>query len=222
MQPTHMNATLLREKLDRLDLDCIKYKLMDQEDGEGWSRDKADEVEKWYKRFLYLNAIHRGQSVVVNKVVDTFWHYHILDTLKYMDDCNALFGRYIHHFPYFGMRGEQDAKALENAYVASLELFQREYGEALPTFTPAAQCANVCRTPCDSPELMPSAQCANVCRTPCDSPNLIPASQCASICSTACYSPEGAQCADACSSPCDSPTRQSDLTRPKLPPRVAA
>ena len=40
--------------IDVLDLDPIKFKLMDAEDGQGWTRDQADRLEVDYKRFLTL------------------------------------------------------------------------------------------------------------------------------------------------------------------------
>jgi hypothetical protein len=46
------------------------------------------------------------------KIVDEIWHQHILDTHAYHRDCDAIFGSYLHHFPYFGMRGDADAQAL--------------------------------------------------------------------------------------------------------------
>lgn len=115
--------------IQELDLDPIKVKLMDAEEGEGWTLEKADEVEKWYKRFLLLNFKYPDKHVVPPKSVDTFWHQHILDTRKYHEDCEQVFGYFLHHFPYFGMRGEEDAADLERAFDETLALFYREYGE---------------------------------------------------------------------------------------------
>ncbi len=112
--------------LNRLDLSPIKAKLIHSK---GWSIDYANEVEKWYKRFLLLCYKYSEDPVVVNNAIDEFWHNHILDTRKYMEDCNNIFGYYIHHFPYFGMRGEQDAKDLENAFEETNRLYLSEFGE---------------------------------------------------------------------------------------------
>ena len=86
------NIEDIARKIDDLDLECIRVKLTSDTEGEGWSRAKASEVEKWYKRFLFLNHKHQTESVVPNKAIDTFWHYHILDTLKYKEDCEKVFG----------------------------------------------------------------------------------------------------------------------------------
>ena len=87
----------------RLDLESIVFSLTQREDGPGWTLRKSRLLEKWYRRFLYLISLYPNYGLVPTKELDTFWHTHILDTQKYMDDCQRLFGRYFHHFPYFGM-----------------------------------------------------------------------------------------------------------------------
>ena len=120
-----------------LDLDPIKIKLMDADDGEGWSRAKAEAVDGEYRRFLQLGLEHNGVPIVPTKEVDKFWHYHILDTMKYADDCNAVFGRFLHHFPYFGLRGEDDARNLRHAAVNTKLLYRQTFGEGTPGFQSA-------------------------------------------------------------------------------------
>ncbi len=115
-----------------LDLDPIKLKLMDPEEGPGWSREYADRMEVAYKRFLTLLAKFPDETIAPTKDVDKFWHGHILDTMKYAEDCERAFGYFLHHFPYFGMRGEQDAANLRDASERMHEIYEREFGEALP------------------------------------------------------------------------------------------
>jgi hypothetical protein len=55
-------------------------------------------------------------DIVPCHLVDDIWHQHILDTIAYREDCDATFGRFLDHFPYFGMRRDDDAKALYDAY----------------------------------------------------------------------------------------------------------
>ena len=76
--------------INALDLDPIKVKLMHKESGEGWSLERANAVEFEYRRFLTLmkKYPHEQTSPLVD--VDTFWHYHILDTMKYAADCEAV------------------------------------------------------------------------------------------------------------------------------------
>jgi hypothetical protein len=62
--------------------------------------------------------------------VDTFWHYHILDTMKYAADCENVFGYFLHHFPYIGLRGEDDEAAHQHAGSRMQELYEATFGEA--------------------------------------------------------------------------------------------
>ena len=114
--------------IDALDLGCIKLKLMDRDEGYGWSREFADQMELAYRRFLTLMAKYPHETIAPSKDVDRFWHAHILDTLKYAEDCQGVFGYFVHHFPYFGMRGEGDAKNLAAAAERTRALYEREFG----------------------------------------------------------------------------------------------
>ena len=119
------------QSIDQLDLGPIKVKLMEKEEGEGWSVEQVNLVEKWYKRFLLLNLRYPSVSIVPNAIIDTFWHFHILDTYKYAEDCQKVFGKFFHHFPYFGMRGEADANDLKEAFIETKDMFFAEFGESL-------------------------------------------------------------------------------------------
>ena len=112
-----------------LDLDPIKVKLMHAQSGEGWSREKADAVEGEYRRFLFLMKKHPDAHSAPLFDVDIFWHYHILDTMKYMADCDAVFGHYLHHFPYLGLRGEDDEALHEEAGERMKELYEQTFGK---------------------------------------------------------------------------------------------
>jgi hypothetical protein len=114
--------------IQALNLDPIKLKLMDREEGHGWSRDYADRIELAYKRFLTLLATHPEETLAPGKDIDKFWHGHILDTLKYADDCEKMFGNFLHHFPYFGMRGPEDAANLAKAGETTRRLYEQEFG----------------------------------------------------------------------------------------------
>ena len=141
-----------------LDLESIKFSLTQREDGTNWPLNKAESLEVWYRRFLYLSSIYNGKVIVPSKDIDTFWHTHILDTQKYMSDCENLFGRYILHFPYFGMRGEKDRNHLEKAFHETEELFLLHFSES-PVSVGIADCGSLCNEP--TPKLDNSALCPN-------------------------------------------------------------
>jgi hypothetical protein len=126
-----LHADFLKTALNSLDLEPIKAKLIHPRGGYGWSIEKADEVEKIYKQFLFLIWKYPDGTIVPTEEIDDFWHCHVLDTRKYFADCESLFGYYVHHFPYFGFRSEEDREDLEECFSKTAELFSEEFGTDL-------------------------------------------------------------------------------------------
>jgi len=123
--------TLLHNLKESLDLEPILVKAMDREEGYGWTLDLACRVAEEYRRFLVLCLEHRQDThplIVPSKLVDKFWQLHILDTQKYIEDCQHCFGFILHHFPYFGMRSDEDAANLREAWSRTLALYQSTFG----------------------------------------------------------------------------------------------
>ena len=60
------------DAIDELDLDPIKVKLMHEESGEGWSLERANAVEKQYRRFLVLMKKYPEEQAAPLMDVDTF------------------------------------------------------------------------------------------------------------------------------------------------------
>lgn len=145
-------------RLNELDLEPIKFKLVHDEDGKGWTIEKADQVEVEYKKFLALilknRDSHRVDSVVPSKDVDGFWHAHILDTAKYVGDCENCLGFFLHHFPYLGLRGPEDAEDLKNLFQASQDYYRTEFGEPID-----AESSSIC-TSCGTSSCAPEPSCA--------------------------------------------------------------
>lgn len=117
--------------INSIDFSMVKAKLMDEEEGQGWDKDYTDYVEVLYKRYLCMIYVNPEGSTVPTKEIDLFWHQHILDTRAYVKDCEKIFGKFLHHFPYFGMRGEEDAQNLldsfEETKIAYFQLFGEDY-----------------------------------------------------------------------------------------------
>ena len=124
-----MDTNVDFKAIAELNLDAIKVKLMHRESGEGWSLEKANAVEFEYRRFLILMKQFPEEETAPLMDVDTFWHYHILDTLKYAADCQQVFGYFLHHFPYIGLRGEDDAAAHERVGERMKQLYEQTFGE---------------------------------------------------------------------------------------------
>lgn len=113
------------ERVNRLEFKMLKMKMVEEHD---WTPEFCDEVEALYRRFLALNARYPDRKICPTGPIDEFWHAHILDTRAYMRDCEDIFGYYLHHFPYFGMRGPEDHAALEKAFRESVEMFIIHFG----------------------------------------------------------------------------------------------
>lgn len=113
---------------EALDLSPIKLKLMHVESGEGWSERRVNAVEAEYRRFLFLMKKYPDAGASPTIDVDMFWHYHILDTMKYARDCEATFGFFLHHYPYVGMgAGSDDSERLE-AGERMRAIYESEFG----------------------------------------------------------------------------------------------
>ncbi len=126
-----------------LDLAMVKRKLQDEDEGQGWTPGTCDVVETEYKRFLSLKRFYPDREIVPNRMVDLFWHQHILDTSKYAEDCHALFGYFLHHYPYFGMQGEIDERNLMEAFGETCKLYRKHFGEHYEDA--AARCRTQCK-----------------------------------------------------------------------------
>jgi hypothetical protein len=127
-----MNTNDLFKAVMQLDLEPIKMKLMHVESGEGWSLERANAVEKEYRRFLCLMKLYPEEDTAPLVDVDTFWHYHILDTMKYAKDCEQAFGYFLHHYPYVGMRGGDDDQFRIDSGERMRELYEATFGEDYP------------------------------------------------------------------------------------------
>lgn len=59
-----------------------------------WPSSRLDAAERDYRDFLSQEIVREPTPDV-----DKFWHHHILDTKKYAQDCNNMFGYFLHHQP---------------------------------------------------------------------------------------------------------------------------
>ena len=139
------------------DLEMIKVKLGEPKEGVGWNAEQREDAEIEYKRYLMLcrKFPHPDYSIVPNKVMDTTWHYHILDTRAYHRDSDKLFGGYFHHFPYFGLRGDEDERRLKASFEETKALYQKTFGESMTRGTPGSSdcwhdCEDRCHNACKS------------------------------------------------------------------------
>ena len=165
-----MISTEKYKAIAELDFSAIKMKLMHATFGEGWSQSKADAMETEYKRFLYLQSAYPDEQTAPTLDVDTFWHYHILDTMKYAADCEQAFGYFLHHYPYLGLM-EDDAPDVEvEAGKRMAELYEAEFGEAYirpeaygQAASDSARCQGMCMSVSGEPAGHEQARCQGMC-----------------------------------------------------------
>lgn len=121
------------EDIARIDLEMVKMKMAEPKEGVGWNEEQLEDAEIEYKRYLMLcrRYPHPEHSVVPNKIMDTMWHYHILDTRAYVRDSDNVFGGYFHHYPYFGLRGDEDEKRLKASFEQTKKYYEGLFGEPM-------------------------------------------------------------------------------------------
>src|SRR5258708_3504120 len=116
--------------INALDLESVKVRAMDPELGEGWTREYAEGIERGYRTYLAMLAKYpdHAEDILLSKDVDEFWHTHILQTIKYTEDCEAVFGKYLHHAPHIGEVTSADKEKRIALAEKTRGLYQREFG----------------------------------------------------------------------------------------------
>ena len=94
------------------------------------TREYADRIEIAYKNYLTMVTKHQddAEDILPSKDVDEFWHTHILQTMKYADDCQAVFGAFLHHNPHIGKLSQGDLQKRAEHAEKTRHLYQCEFG----------------------------------------------------------------------------------------------
>jgi len=118
--------------IQALDLESVKLRVMDAKLGEGWTREYADSIEIAYKTYLTMLVKYQddAEDILLAEDVDEFWHTHILQTMKYSDDCDAVFGNYLHHAPHIGEITATDHEKRAAQAEKTRGLYEKEFGDA--------------------------------------------------------------------------------------------
>jgi hypothetical protein len=111
-----------------LNFEKLKWKLSKSSEA-SWDADLCEFAESEYRKFLTLKKFHPKVSLVPSKLVDKFWHEHILDTLSYEKDCSKVFNRFIHHYPYFGIHDDKDQANLQTSFDETIKLYEMQFGD---------------------------------------------------------------------------------------------
>ncbi len=118
------------EAINALNLKRIIAKSLDSNSGYGLDMETAVSIADLYRAFLYLCKKYPDDVIVPTKEVDDFWHLHILDTRNYIQDCEKIFGKYLHHFPYSGLDGTKIDQDMEQFFIShTFMLMSRHFPE---------------------------------------------------------------------------------------------
>lgn len=116
--------------IQALDLEAVKLRVMDTELGEGWNREHADSIELAYKNYLTMLVKYPddAEDILLSEDVDEFWHTHILQTRKYTEDCQKMFGNFLHHEPHVGEVTATDLEKRVLQAERTRQLYEYEFG----------------------------------------------------------------------------------------------
>ena len=116
--------------IQALDLESVKLRVTDPKLGEGWTREYADSIEVAYKNYLTMLVKYQdhAEDILLAEDVDEFWHTHILQTIKYTDDCETVFGKYLHHTPHIGEVTAADLEKRAALAEKTRRLYESEFG----------------------------------------------------------------------------------------------
>ena len=83
-----INTDLLLKRL------CLPF----DKDGFDWPEEEAQKAIESYKSFL-LDAALKKTDRPDDRLTDVVWHSHMLFSRMYHEDCDRIFGYYLHHDP---------------------------------------------------------------------------------------------------------------------------
>lgn len=140
------------EKLNSLNLWPIVAYLTNSKKGCGWTIEQAFGAIGRYKTFLFISYLYPQALLVPTLEIDRVWHVHILHTRQYRNDCQRVFGHFIHHEPdsEFGSKSHpsnfaqafaqtQAFLALFEGYFKAAGLRETQLHQALTSASPKNQ-----------------------------------------------------------------------------------
>lgn len=116
------------KEIANLDLDCVKKRLCAplESVGENWDELRAMKAVECYRAFLKLHVFYPNKTFVPTRDIDECWHHHVLFTKKYMDDCQSIFGKYLHHAPR--EHAQEEATLIAKQFAETKDLLLKHFG----------------------------------------------------------------------------------------------
>lgn len=138
-----MSAGERLRRVDALDLEPVTWRLLHPDPDEvALRRGEARESVALYQCFLKLCVLYPDAVLVPVRRIDRVWHSHLLDTVRYRADCEFALGRFLDHFPSFGLRGASDRSRWRDELARTVELFREHFGVDLGNPQVAGVCSN--------------------------------------------------------------------------------
>ncbi len=123
-----MSTITFLSQLNSLDLQPVARKLMSSSDEYRWTEQQLEIAILRYKMFLYVKYHYSHLKLVPTKEIDEVWHAHILvDTERYMQDCQNLYGYILHHRDG-SSTDEIPSQNQETAFAVTQNLFEELFG----------------------------------------------------------------------------------------------
>jgi hypothetical protein len=93
------DSQLFLQNLSQIDLKPLVWSLLCSDPGKNWDTQRMMRAIAYYLAFLFLIHLYPEKELTPPPEVDTVWHTHILNTQKYREDCQTLFGYFVDHCP---------------------------------------------------------------------------------------------------------------------------
>ncbi len=115
-------------RVNKESLDLIRCKMSNSSEF-GLDSEGVEACIEEYRRFLILKMENPGVKLAPTSLMDKAWHIHILDTRRYAEDCEVMFGRFLHHHPsYNGVESEERGDVLIRASERMASLYSHRFG----------------------------------------------------------------------------------------------
>ncbi len=115
-------------RINEESLDLIRWK-MNNSSEVGLNEEEVEMAIDEYRRFLILKMGNPGVNLAPTDLMDKAWHMHILDTRRYAEDCEGMFGRFLHHRPSYNVdRSKESEQSLSSAFEMMTSLYSERFG----------------------------------------------------------------------------------------------
>ncbi|MDC3291080.1 hypothetical protein OAV27_01140 [Euryarchaeota archaeon] len=120
----------LHPSVNKLNLERISWKIMNDDNRiEDITENTVQIAENEYRRFLTLKIENPRTRLSPSALMDLYWHAHILDTVSYAEDCEILFGEFLHHAPNFGPYQKENESFDGKSWREMCRLYNERFGE---------------------------------------------------------------------------------------------